>query len=98
NASAEALHGTPGNFRLFEAYPNPFNTATRIRYRLPKPDFVILTVYDLHGKKVETVVHEPQAAGEHEAAWQPKDCSSGSYFFRLKVGGLSETGKAVLLK
>lgn len=78
-------------FRLEPNFPNPFNPQTCIRYHLPAPDRVTLTIYNQLGQKIRTVVNSFQPVGTHEAVWDGRDANgrevaSGAYFFRLEAG------------
>jgi hypothetical protein len=99
----------PPVFQLFQNYPNPFNSSTVIWYYLPdvgyQPAEVEITVYNLLGKVVRTLVKARQYPGEHKVLWDGKDDSgeevgSGIYFYRLKVSGLQlvKPRKMVLLR
>ena len=72
---------------LFPTYPNPFNSVTKISYKLPRSGFVTLTIYDLQGKRVRTIVQEFQTAGLHTVNFDGSQMSSGVYYYQLKVGG-----------
>jgi hypothetical protein len=83
--------------------PNPFNPSTTISYSLPEQGPVTLTVYNLRGQMVKTLVHDTQAAGTHDAQWNGTDdmgkpVGSGVYLYRLQRGSLSSTNKCILLK
>ena len=88
----------PGDFALFQNYPNPFNATTVIRYSLPQASNVKIAIYDLLGRKVETLVQGEQPAGYHQATWNADEASSGLYFYRIQAGEYAETRKMVLLK
>jgi len=88
-------------------YPNPFNPETTIEYGLPNPGFVELSIYDINGKLVRTLVAEEKRAGNHWVKWDARDensslVSSGVYLYRLKVGasgiGFLKTNKMILMK
>lgn len=83
---------------LAQNFPNPFNPATTIKYNLQKSGHVKLKIFNLVGQELETVVESFQAAGEHEITWQPNGVASGIYFYKLQVGGSSETKKLILQK
>jgi hypothetical protein len=96
-------------YRLSQNYPNPFNPATVIVYYLPdigyQPAEVELTIYNVLGKVVKTLVKKRQYPGQHRAVWDGKDdeggdVSSGIYFYRLKVSGIEfvKAKKMVLLR
>ena len=97
-----AVRGTPfappGSYVLEQNYPNPFNPSTTIRYRLPVSSKVLLEVFDLLGRKVETLVDGNQARGSHEAVFTASRLSSGMYVYKLQAGGFSQIRKMVLIK
>ena len=76
---------SPGKFILRQNYPNPFNPSTVIEYSIPSAGLVSLEVYDILGKKVETLVNEYQNGGSYKIIFRRKDLSSGIYFYRLIV-------------
>ena len=93
----------PTALRLAEPSPNPFNPATVIRFELPEPARVTLTVHDLRGRRVATLAAGDYAAGEHAVTWRGMDDagrpqSAGVYFVRLRAGEFSRTVKAVLVR
>ncbi len=94
----ETPFALPGHFVLEQNYPNPFNPTTVIRYHLPATVDVTLTVYDLLGREVTTLVNERLSAGVHEAALSTYGLSSGVYFYRLSAGSFVETKRLVVLK
>ena len=83
---------------LHPASPNPFNPTTHIRYEIPAEDFVSLSVYDVRGRLVETLVSRRQAAGDYIVTWDAGSTPSGVYFVRLQAGDFNETRRIVLLK
>jgi hypothetical protein len=90
-------------YALGQNYPNPFNPTTEITYEIPWDETVSLSVYDVSGKLVRTLVNGDQGAGPHRAVWNGKDnagqqVSSGVYFYRLGAGSFVETRRMVLLK
>ena len=100
----EVNSAIPKEFALFQNYPNPFNPETTIRYKVAfKPQHVKLTVYDVLGKVVATLVDEPQPAGIHEILWDGKtsrgqNAGSGTYIYRITIGEFSQTRKMVLVR
>ncbi|MFH1843387.1 MAG: FlgD immunoglobulin-like domain containing protein, partial [bacterium] len=93
----------PVAFRLHACYPNPFNPLTTIRFDLPRAERVKLTVYDLSGRQVRTVLDEPLPAGFHEAVWDGRNdrgraLASGVYLFRIEASKFSQSRRMVLLK
>lgn len=100
--SGDESNTLPATFELKQNYPNPFNSSTRIDYVLPEPALVDLTVFDMQGRKVRTLLHTFQSAGEHSLDWDgtagQKVVASGVYVYRLSVGVQSTEKKMVLLK
>lgn len=88
----------PTNFALIGNYPNPFNNATVIKYRLSEESPVRLELYNLVGQKVATLVDGVVSSGEHEVVWDAKYVSSGVYFYRLTAGDKSSVRKMTLIK
>jgi len=81
----------PGDYALSENYPNPFNAATVVNYRLPVAAHVKLEIFNILGQKVATLVDQKQKAGYRSASWDSSAFSSGQYFYRLTAGGFTET-------
>jgi hypothetical protein len=88
----------PNNYSLSQNYPNPFNASTLIGYNLPYQSQVIIEIYDILGRRIETIQDGLQPAGYHQAAWNAGDYPSGNYFYRIQAGEYSETKKMLLLK
>jgi|GEM_PF-1504268 len=93
----------PREFALSQNYPNPFNPQTVIKYDLPEPVHVRLTVYNALGQKVRTLVDERQGEGYKTVIWdgstdQGEEVASGIYFFRLQTGSYEATKKMILLR
>ena len=72
---------------LAAPYPNPFNSAATIRYELPQPSHINLSIYDLSGRLVETLADGEVEAGEHEITWQAEGMAAGVYLVRMKEEG-----------
>ncbi|UCC79083.1 MAG: T9SS type A sorting domain-containing protein [Candidatus Zixiibacteriota bacterium] len=92
------LPSIPDNFKLLQNYPNPFNARTAIKFILPEPQEVNLTVYDLLGRQIEVLVDEYREAGVHKITFDASSFSSGVYFYRLWAADVVETKRMVLLK
>ena len=88
----------PGTFQLEQNFPNPFNPSTIISFDIPFQAFVSISVYNLIGQKVETLVNENMAAGSYSKSWNATSMPSGVYIYRLQAGTLLATKKLVLLK
>jgi len=88
----------PNTIQLDQNYPNPFNASTEIRYTLPSSDHVTLEVFDLLGRRIETLVNEDQQAGEHSIIWNAGDYSTGIYLYRIASGEIDMSRKMIYLK
>ena len=89
--------------RLFQNYPNPFRDRTTITYAVEQPGPVTVTVYDLLGRHVRTLVEADQPAGTYQVAWDGRDAggqpvASGTYFYRLRVGEAASGKQALYIK
>lgn len=89
---------TPKEFILMQNFPNPFNPSTAIRYALPSALHVKLSVHDLLGREVITLVDEEQPQGWNEISWNAGTSANGLYFYRLAAGNFSDTKRMILLK
>jgi len=85
----------PSESKLLGSYPNPFREKATIAYALAKPSRVRLTVYDILGRRIRTLVDEKQSVGRKEAVLDARTLSSGVYLFRLRLGDRLETGRLV---
>jgi hypothetical protein len=94
----EDKNGFIKEFELQQNYPNPFNPTTNIQYAISSRQFVKLTVYDLLGREIETLVNEEKTAGTYEVTWYAGGLPSGVYFYQLRAGEFIETKKMLLLK
>ncbi|MGI9175045.1 MAG: ScyD/ScyE family protein [Rhodothermales bacterium] len=93
----------PEQFELGQNWPNPFNPTTRIAFKLAEHADVRLTVYDVVGREVATLVREPMEAGTYEVEWEGTDAAgralpSGLYLYRITAGTFVETRTMTLLK
>ncbi len=88
----------PEDFFIDQNYPNPFNPRTSIRFGLPQPSNVKLTVYDILGRQVAKLVEGRLAAGIHTAVWEAGGIPSGIYFYRIEAGEFRQMGKMLLIK
>jgi FlgD Ig-like domain len=90
-------------YALSQNYPNPFNPVTTIKYQIPVKQMVTLSVFDVTGRLIRTLVNEYNDPGFHAARWDGKDgrgvpAASGIYFSRLQAGSYTETRRMVLLR
>jgi hypothetical protein len=104
-ALAQMASRVPETYRLLQNYPNPFNPTTTIRYSLAgkKLTQTELSIFNVLGQKVRTLVDEPQTAGSYSVQWDGRDdqgqkVSSGVYFYRLSSGDFVGTGKMLLIE
>ncbi len=88
----------PDGFELSQNYPNPFNPSTRINYSIPQATNVQLTVFNILGQKVATLVDGRQFAGSHIVTFDAKSLASGVYFYRLKAGEMMHQRRMTLIK
>jgi hypothetical protein len=91
------------NYFLGQNYPNPFNPTTTIEYKIPQAAEVSLTIYNIQGKEIVTLVRQHQGQGSYVVTWNGRDrlgrtVTSGAYFYRLNAGKYSETRRMVLVK
>jgi hypothetical protein len=93
----------PTEFNLSQNYPNPFNPTTTISYALPTNSYVKLSIYNILGQKVKTLVDGEEQAGFKNVIWEGKndrgeEVGSGIYFYRIQTGSFTKTAKMSLLK
>jgi photosystem II stability/assembly factor-like uncharacterized protein len=94
----EIPDGKPTAVHLMQNYPNPFNPSTVIGFQIPVRGHVTLTVYDVLGRAVATLIDEIREAGSGKVVWNASGLPSGVYICRLQSGGLVETKKLVLTR
>ena len=97
------LSNIPEGYYLDQNYPNPFNPETRISYQLNDNGFTSLTVYNLLGSEIKTLVNDEQPAGNYSVTWNGTDelgnkVPSGIYFYALRSGNFVATKKMILMK
>jgi hypothetical protein len=101
----------PEEFSLYQNYPNPFNPTTKIRFNIAPllnqggvaptqvgDGVVVLTLYDLLGREIATLVNQPLQPGTYEVEWDATNYPSGVYFYKLTAGNFIDTEKMVLIK
>jgi len=88
----------PESYTLFEAYPNPFNPSTTIRYALPRDSRVTLTVFNMLGQPITLLVDAYLPAGYHEVPFDGSELTSGIYLSRLQANDFVATRRLVLMK
>ena len=90
-------------YKLYNAYPNPFNPVTTLKYDLPKNGLVNVTIYDMLGNVVNNLVNDNQSSGYKSVQWdatnkQGEPVSAGVYLYKIQAGDFVDTKKMILLK
>ena len=93
----------PEEYALYPAYPNPFNPATTISYDLPNDDMVSITIYDMMGREVRTLVSASQTAGRKSIRWDgtnnaARQVAAGIYLCVIQTPQYFKTNKIIMLK
>ena len=93
----------PMQFSLHQNYPNPFNPVTTLRYAIPENGLVTITIYDMLGREVKTLINQTQDAGYRSVIWNATNdygnpVSAGIYLYQIQTGEYLQTKKMVLLK
>ena len=94
---------SPYSFELYPSFPNPFNPATNISFALDKPGHTELSIYNLMGQKVTTLMNEYLNAGQYNVVWDGRNdsgdpVSSGVYFYTIESGDRFDSKKMLLLR
>jgi len=89
---------TSSNFNLEQNYPNPFNYITTINYQLPKSTIVNISIYDIRGQLVETLMDGQNDAGLHSVVWNAENVKQGIYYYKIITDEFTKTKKCLLLK
>ena len=97
-----SVHNSPSSepetFSLFQNYPNPFNGSSIITYRLSEKALVNLTLYDVLGREITTLVNQEQQMGDYQIYFTPQNLSSGVYLVRMTAGTFTHTNKIAYAK
>jgi photosystem II stability/assembly factor-like uncharacterized protein len=88
----------PDKYALYQNYPNPFNPETNIIFQTSESGDVKLTIFDILGRKVSTLVNEHLSPGTYKAVWDASSFPSGIYYYSLETNGYYETRKMILMK
>jgi photosystem II stability/assembly factor-like uncharacterized protein len=98
----QEIHTLPQEFSLKQCYPNPFNPSTTIEYNVPHESYIILKIYDVIGREVQTLFEGTKEAGDYSQVWNTDNIVSGVYFYRLSAkssqGNYSAERKMILIK
>ena len=93
-----SLKPLPKSFSLSAAYPNPFNPTTTLSFALPIKSDVTLSIYNLQGREVISLVDQNMEAGYHSVVWNADAHASGMYFVKMIAGKYFSTQKLMLIK
>ena len=88
----------PEAFSLDRAYPNPFNPTTTLSFAIPIDSEVSLSIYNLQGREVSTLIDANMDAGYHSVVWDANSYASGVYFVKMVAGEYISTQKLMLIK
>jgi len=88
----------PNNILILANYPNPFNSSTLISYNLTHSTEVTIDIYDMLGRRIETLLKSFKPAGSHSIIWSAEGFSSGIYFYKLTANESENIGKMILIK
>ena len=93
----------PTVFALEQNYPNPFNPSTQIRYAIPDQSMVTISIYDMMGRKIRTLIQGNISAGYHTTVWNATNdkglpVGAGMYIYTIRTGTYHQMKKMVLLK
>ncbi len=88
----------PFVYKLEQNFPNPFNPTTLIKYQLPEDEFVKITVFNILGQQVSTLVNTYQNAGNYSLMFDGTNLASGLYLYKLEAGSFTDVKKMLLLK
>ena len=88
----------PKMYILSQNYPNPFNPTTIINYQLRITNHVELSIYNILGEKVVTLISEKQNGGHHQVEWNATGLASGIYYYMIRTGEFQDVKKMVLIK
>ncbi|MFH1212889.1 MAG: T9SS type A sorting domain-containing protein [Candidatus Neomarinimicrobiota bacterium] len=98
NVGIKSEVNLPLKYSIDQNYPNPFNSSTQISYSIPDMVHVEITIYDLNGKRVQTLVNGLHKPGNYLINWNPKNLSSGVYFYTIKTPQYFEKRKCLVIK
>ena len=96
--SVSASEQLPNDFALEQNYPNPFNPSTQINFNVANRSNVKLTVFDILGREVATLVDKEMMPGKYNVVFDAGDLPAGIYFYKIQAGKYSQTNKMILLK
>jgi len=98
SAVGENSKNLPNTFSLLQNYPNPFNPTTKIKFSIPTRSLVTLTIYDILGREMSTLLNEEKTAGTYEVDFNGNLLASGVYYYSIIAEKFNDTKKLILLK
>ena len=88
----------PDEYVLYNAYPNPFNPVTYIKYSIPENTDVSIRIYGINGNMIEELYNGNQVVGTYNLSWEAVDQTSGLYFVKMTANSFTKTQKLMLVK
>jgi hypothetical protein len=88
----------PTKYSMSQNYPNPFNPTTKIKFALPKPALTKITIYDLLGREIQTLINKKIEAGYHEINFDVHNLPGGVYFYKIQSGDFIQSKKMIIMK
>jgi hypothetical protein len=98
NGTDNSHANTPTGISILNSFPNPFNSAVNIEYSLSSESNVSIDIFDITGKKVDSIAIGKSSAGEHRFTWHADNLSSGAYIYRVNAGNSSDYRKVLFIK
>jgi len=92
------LNNKSESFVFYQNYPNPFNSSTTIKFDIYKPGFFTISIYNIRGEKIQTLIAKNLQPGRHSLQWRADDLSSGIYFVKMKNEGFVLIERVLLIK
>ncbi len=97
-SSIEDNNSITDHYRLYQNYPNPFNHSSKINYFIQKGGLVRITVFDILGKEIGTLVNEEKSPGFHQVEFSGENLPTGIYFYKMEINDYSGKNKLLLVK
>jgi hypothetical protein len=88
----------PSKYELLQNFPNPFNPVTLIKYSIPENAFVNISVYNVLGEKIETLINQNLESGAYEISFSASEYPSGIYYYKIEAGNFISVKKMIILK
>jgi len=93
-----AMHHAPMQFRLHQNYPNPFNPSTMIEYSIPKSSKIEISIHNLTGQKLKTLVNKSHTPGDYRVTWDGSGYAAGVYIYQINADNFVQSKKMLLIK